>query len=142
MKAYIDTNVLVKRYVSEPGSDALDSFLMTAQPDLIASELIRLELVSTFGRKCREGRFTSADLDKLQIQADADLLSGRIELVSLRGDLIQRALGLMRRLVQPLATLDAIHLASALTQRVDVFMTNDQQLTRAATEAGLATWMA
>ena len=141
MKAYIDTSVLVKRYVSEPGSDALDSFLMTAQPDLIASELIRLELVSTFGRKRREGRFTSADLDKLQIQADADLLSGRIELVSLRGDLIQRALGLRRRLVQPLATLDAIHLASALTQRVDVFMTNDQQLTRAATEAGLATWM-
>ena len=142
MKAYIDTSVLVKRYVSEPGSDALDSFLVTAQPELIVCELMRLELVSTFGRKCREGRFSSADLDKLQIQADADLLSGRIELVSLHGDLVQRALGLMRRLVQPLATLDAIHLASALSEHVDIFMTNDQQLSRAATEAGLATWTA
>lgn len=142
MKAYIDTSVLVKRYVSEPGSDALDTFLVTAQPDLIASELIRLELVSTFGRKCREGWFTSSDLDKLQIQADADLLSGRIELVNVRGDLLQQALDLMRRLVQPLATLDAIHLASALSEHVDIFMTNDQQLSRAATEAGLATWTA
>ena len=142
MKAYIDTSVLVKRYVSEPGSDALDTFLVTAQPDLIASELKRLELVSTFGRKCREGWFTSSDLDKLQIQADADLLSGRIELVNVRGDLLQQALDLMRRLVQPLATLDAIHLASALSEHVDIFMTNDQQLSRAATEAGLATWTA
>jgi uncharacterized protein len=142
VKAYIDTSVLVKRYVSEAGSDALDSFLVTAQPELVVSELIRLELVSTFGRKCREGRVTSADLDKLQIQADADLLSGRIELVSLRGDLLQHALGLMRRLVQPLATLDAIHLASALSEHVDIFMTNDQQLSRAAAEAGLATWTA
>ena len=142
MKAYIDTSVLVKRYVSEPGSDALDTFLVTAQPDLIASELIRLELVSTFGRKCREGWFTSSDLDKLRIQADADLLSGRIELVNVRGDLLQQALDLMRRLVQPLATLDAIHLASALSEHVDIFMTNDQQLSRAATEAGLATWTA
>lgn len=142
MKAYIDTSVLVKRYVSEPGSDALDSFLMTAQPDLIASELIRLELVSTFGRKCREGRFPRTDLDKLQIQVDADLLSGRIELVVLHRDILMRALDLMRSLNQPPATLDAIHLASALAQRVDVFMTNDHQLSLAATEAGLATWTA
>ena len=142
MKAYIDTSVLVKRYVSEPGSDALDGFLVTAQPELIASELIRLELVSTFGRKCREGRFPRTDLDKLQIQIDADLLSGRIELVVLHRDILMRALNLMRSLNQPPATLDAIHLASALAQRVDVFMTNDHQLSQAATEAGLATWMA
>ena len=142
MKAYIDTSVLVKRYVSEAGSDALDSFLVTAQPELMASELIRLELVSTFGRKCREGRFPRTDLDKLQIQIDADLLSGRIELVVLHRDILMRALNLMRSLNQPPATLDAIHLASALAQRVDVFMTNDHQLSQAATEAGLATWMA
>jgi uncharacterized protein len=142
VKAYIDTSVLVKRYVSEPGSDALDSFLVTAQPDLVASELMRLELVSTFGRKCREGRFPRTDLDKLQIQVDTDLLSGGIELVMLHRDVLQRALSLMRGLTQPVATLDAIHLASALSQHVDIFMTNDQQLSRAAAEAGLATWTA
>ncbi len=142
MKAYIDTSVLVKRYVSEPGSDELDSFLVSAQPDLLVSELTRLELASTFGRKFREARLTSTDLDRLQIQADADLLSGRIEVVMLHGDVVQRALSLMRGLAQPLATLDAIHLASALAQHVDVFMTNDQQLSRAAAEAGLATWTA
>lgn len=140
MKAYIDTSVLVKRYVCEPGSDALDSFLVTAQPELIASEMVRLELVSAFGRKCREGRFPRSDFDKLQIQVDADLLSGRIELVTLHREVLQQALKLMRGLAQPVATLDAIHLASAMAQHVDVFMTADQQLGRAATEAGLATW--
>ena len=142
MKAYIDTGVLVKRYVSEPGSDVLDRFLVTTQPDLVASELARLELVSAFGRKCRDGRFPSTDLDKLQIQVDADLLSGAIEMVTLHRDVLQRALGLMRGLTQPVATLDAIHLASALAQRVELFMTNDQQLGRAAAEVGLATWTA
>ena len=142
MKAYIDTSVLVKRYVCEPGSDALDNFLVTAQPELVASELVRLELASVFGRKCRQGRFSSTDLDKLQIQADTDLLSGHIELVTLNRNVLQQALHLMRRLAQPLATLDAIHLASALAQQVDVFMTADQQLSRGATEAGLAIWPA
>ncbi len=140
MKAYIDTSVLVTRYVCEPGSDALDNFLVTAQPDLVAGELVRLELASAFGRKCREGRFPRTDLDKLQIQVDTDLLSGHFELVTLNRELLQQALNLMRRLAQPLATLDAIHLASAMAQQVDVFMTADQQLSRAATEAGLATW--
>ena len=142
MKAYIDTSVLVKRYVSEPGSEALDNFLVTAQPELVDSELVRLELASAFGRKCREGRFPGTDLDKLHIQVDTDLLSGRIELVMLHRDVLQQALNLMRRLAQPLASLDAIHLASAMAQHVDVFMTADQQLSRAATEAGLATWPA
>ena len=43
-------------------------------------------------------------------------------------------------LEQAIATLDAIHLASALKQGVDIFMTDDKQLGRAASEAGLQAW--
>ena len=140
--AYIDTSLLVKRYVPEIGSDELDQFLCDTQPHLLVSELSRLELASTLARKRREGQFTQRQLDVMQHQADEDLLSGSIEVALLQGQVISRALSLMRSLKQPVATLDAIHLATALLQSVSLFMTNDQQLARAATEAGLTVWPA
>ena len=140
LKAYIDTSLLVKRYVPELGSDELDQFLCDSQPDMWVSELSRLELASTLARKRREGQFTQRQLDAIQIQADEDLLSGNIEVAALHASVVSRALGLMRSLKQPLATLDSIHLATALIQGIELFMTNDRQLARAAAETGLTVW--
>lgn len=138
--AYIDTSVLVKRYVTEPGTDVLDTYLFDAQPFLFISELTRLELTSTLARKQREGRISAEHRAALHQQADADVLSGIVKLVILDSQIIRQALTLMHRLTQPVATLDAIHLASALHQSVEIFMTDDKQLARVAREAGLQVW--
>ena len=142
LSAYIDTSLLVKRYTTEPGSDALDAYLFDAQPELFVSELTRLELASTFARKRREGRFSKEHHAALRQHADEDVLSGLVKLVNLDSAVLRQAYSLMHTLEQAVATLDAIHLASAMRQEVDIFMTNDKQLGRAAVEAGLQVWSA
>lgn len=137
---YIDTSLLVKRYVTEPGSDELDSYLLETQPTLFVSELTRLELASTFSRKQREGRMSKTHQAALQQQADEDVLSGTLRLVHLQNSIIRQGLTLMQTLQQAIATLDAIHLASAMHQNVEIFMTDDKQLARAALEVGLQVW--
>lgn len=140
LTAYIDTGLLVKRYVTEPGSDELDAHLFDTQPALFISELTRLELASSFARKQSEGRIIKTHRADLHQQADEDVLSGLLKLVSLDSGVIRQGLFLMQSLEQALTTLDAIHLASALKQKVDIFMTDDNQLARAAAEAGLQVW--
>lgn len=140
VKAYIDTSLLVKRYTPELGSIELDDFLCEAQPLLFVSELSRLELASAFSRKGRAGLLSKQAHDAVNRQADADFFSGSIEIVRLESQVIQRALELMRTLTQPVATLDSVHLATALLDRATLFMTNDRQLARAAIESGLEVW--
>jgi len=140
LRAYIDTSLLVKRYVPELGSDELDQYLCDTQPLLFASELSRLELASTLARKHREGLLTRPNLDAMHRQADADFLSGSISIVKLESQVLKRGLELMHTLAQPIATLDAVHLATALLDSADLFMTNDRQLARAALESGLEVW--
>ena len=139
-QAYIDTSLLVKRYVTEPGSDELDNYLLGTQPTLFVSELTRLELASTFSRKQREGRMSKNHQAALLLQVDEDVLSGTLRLVHLQNTIIRQGLTLMQTLQQAIATLDAIHLASAMHQGMEIFMTDDKQLARAATEAGLQVW--
>ena len=138
--AYFDTSLLVKRYVPEVGSNELETYLCSKQPHLMVSELSRLEFTSTLQRKMREGVLTQALVDAMQRQADEDLLSGVIEMTALDSQIISRGLTLMRTLKQAVATLDAIHLATALARKADMFLTNDKQLARAALETGLQVW--
>lgn len=140
LTAYVDTSLLVKRYVTESGSEELDSYLFDTQPTLYINEMTRLELTSTFARKQREGRITKMHEVALRQQADEDVLSGMFKLVGLDSSVMRQGLNLMQTLSQALATLDSIHLASALKQDVDIFMTDDKQLARAAIEAGLQVW--
>ncbi len=138
--AYFDTSLLVKRYVPEVGSNELETYLCSKQPHLMVSELSRLEFTSTLQRKMREGVLTQALVDAMQRQADEDLLSGVIEMTALDSQIISKGLTLMRTLKQAVATLDAIHLATALARKADMFLTNDKQLARAALETGLQVW--
>ena len=140
LTAYVDTSLLVKRYVTEPGSDELDAYLLEAQPTLFISELTRLELASTFARKQREGRISAMHQAALRQQADEEVVSGMLKLVNLDSGVLRQGLSLMQSLTQAIATLDAIHLASALRQKVDIFMTDDKLLARAAAEAGIQVW--
>ena len=140
VKAYLDTSLLVKRYTPEPLSEKFEQFLCEAQPDLVVSELTRLELASMLARKRRDGLLSDTDLEVVRRQSDADFLAGTIEVIKIESQVIQRALELMLTLASPVATLDAVHLATALQENATLFMTDDRQLARAAIASGLAVW--
>lgn len=117
---YVDSSALVKLFADEPESDALRAAL--AGRRLVSSVLAEIE-VRRAGR-----RHGLADSAAAAMRA--------VVLLSLEQDVVEAAVS-----AQPetLASLDAIHLASALTlgEEVDALVTYDERLADAAGAAGL-----
>jgi predicted nucleic acid-binding protein len=137
---YIDTSMLVKRYVPEVGAQALEQRLLGELPTLIISELVRVELVSSLRRMERKGLidrgFGSAALAYFM----DDITQARVKVLPLNSMCLERAASLIAQLKSPLAALDGLHLATALIHHAVHFFTTDLQLSRAASEAGLVVW--
>jgi predicted nucleic acid-binding protein len=120
---YLDSSALLKSLLREHESAALLGWL-SERPDLprAASELSRTEVI----RACR--RF-----DESVIPAARQLL-GSLDLIPMTADLLERA-----AMISPvlLRSLDAIHLASALTIGPDLsaFVAYDRRLQAAAEDA-------
>ena len=134
MNAYVDSSVVLRRVLGQP--DALDAWGdVTAG---LTSELTRVECLRTIDRL------------RLRHGLDAVLVTGRLgvleralmdlALVDLDREVLQRA---AQPSTQPLGTLDALHLSTALLWRerngpLEVFATHDAELGRAARAAGFA----
>ena len=134
MTAYLDTSVLLRLVLREPGAQAqIRSF-----DTLVSSELIAVESHRTLDRLRVQGALTPDDA-----AARFDLVNTwleAVELVLLRPPVLSRA---SAPLPTPLGTLDAIHLATALTWRdrmtpIDVVATHDAALALAARAFGFA----
>jgi uncharacterized protein len=137
---YIDTSLLVKRYVAELGSTELEARLLGEQPQLIISELVRTELISALRRKERKALMTRSTSNQVMALFEQDIASEILRLKMLNAAVLQRSARLVGELQAPLATLDALHLATALMHGAVEFFTTDDQLARAAKEAGLIVW--
>jgi predicted nucleic acid-binding protein len=121
---YVDSSALLKLVVDEPESAALEAWLSyRARVPVVSSELAKVEVL----RACR--RVNAEALP----QARA-LLAG-LDLVRLSTDVIDSAAEVGDA---ALRTLDAIHLASALSIRehLSAFVAYDQRLLDAASVAG------
>jgi predicted nucleic acid-binding protein len=122
---YIDTSALVKLLFDEPESTALTDWLtLKAEIPKVSSDLSTVELLRT----CQRIDGSLAD--------DARRLLDGVDLVPIDHAIIQQAAILVPR---ELRSLDAIHLASALSLNEDLtdFVAYDVRLCLAATEAGL-----
>jgi predicted nucleic acid-binding protein len=122
---YLDSSALLKLLHEEPESAALADWLtrQTGSP-LLSSELANVEVI----RACR--RINPAALPEAQA-----LLAG-LDLIPLAGTVIATAADVGET---TLRSLDAIHLASALSVRDDLatFIAYDHRLGEAASAAGL-----
>ena len=132
MTAYVDTSVLLRLVLREPG--ALDE--LRSYDTLVSSELIAVESRRTIDRLRLQGALTAEDaVERLTILADwleaIDLVLVRPPVLSRAGDPMPTSLG----------TLDAIHLATALIWRdrvssLGVVATHDAALGLAARTYG------
>lgn len=108
MTAYVDTSVLLRLVLREPGAlDDLKSF-----DELVSSELIAVECARTIDRLRLQGSLTIEEAAARQRTIAAWLEA--FELVLVRPPVLNRA---SEPLPTPLGTLDAIHLATALVWR-------------------------
>lgn len=122
---YLDSSSLLKLVVEERESAALEAWLsVRSDVPVVSSELARVEVL----RGCRR-----VNADALP-QARA-LLAG-LDLVRLSTDVLDSAADVGDN---TLRTLDAIHLASALSIRehLSAFVAYDQRLLHAASAVGL-----
>ncbi len=122
---YLDSSALLKLLHDEPESTALADWLAsrTGTP-VVSSELAKVEVI----RACRR-------IDPTTLTEAAGLLAG-LDLIPLSGAVIDQAADVGGT---TLRSLDAIHLASALTiqHELSAFVAYDHRLAEAASTAGL-----
>ena len=142
---YVDSSVLVKRYVREIGTDALNLRMeraLAADAPILTSVLTYAEIHATLARRLKEQLLRVAEYHAATTRFDSDWRTYLSQV-----DLLQVVLNLIPELVKkyPLKGADAIHLASALwaayavqtgkttkPTSVVVFATSDKRLAEAA----------
>ena len=135
-RIYLDTSVLAKRYLRSEASDRVDALLDDATHEFVVSDLCVVELESAVARRARESAKGSVARERIRLRIDDDMRSGFFQVHPLDVQVLIAA----RRWIaegEPLATLDALHLATALESAADTLATDDRQLVRAARAAGL-----
>jgi predicted nucleic acid-binding protein len=145
---YLDSCALVKRYVSEKGSEALESRLGAGEK-LFTSALTYFEVLATLSRKLREKELQNSDFEAARDRFLSDWLFS-FAIV----DLDSRSTASLPDLVvrHALKGADWVHLCAALwcremfrlvpgfaagESRLE-FAVVDEQLIRVATQCGLA----
>lgn len=142
---YLDTSALVKRYVNEVGSEWLRAaFAPSASPLAFTSRMTIAEVTSALTRRLREGALTPAEYISARNAFRGDCLND-YRIMPPTMTVVDLACVLLER--YPLRAYDATHLATAISaQRFLlsegypplVFLSADDQLTRAASAEGLA----
>jgi uncharacterized protein len=132
---YLDTSALVKRYVAEPGSQAVRRTI--GSKAVATCRIAYAELAATAARLAREGLMDTRARDRILGRLDGDFAA--MTVVEVRPAVVRKAAEIVRR--APLRGYDAVHLASALVlaeRGVSVdFWSADVALVRAASAEGL-----
>jgi predicted nucleic acid-binding protein len=133
MKVYVDSSVVLRRLLREPGAFERWSDWEWA----VSSELLLVEAHRSINR-LRLTR-SMADEEVAQVVAVLRSLIKVFEMVPVRSPVLERAASAFPTVV---GTLDAIHIASALlwiqeNEAPLVFLTHDEQQARAAMACGL-----
>jgi len=130
---YLDASALVKLFVPEGESDALNQALV-GLTDVIVSDLALTEMASALSRRTREQRLTRNQAQRLY--REASKLHASSHRAEITPPIHRRAERLMLSLTLPLRTLDALHLATALDTEAATLVTFDPRLRDAAGSQG------
>lgn len=136
---YLDTSVLVKRYVAEPDSDQVDEVVVGFT--LVSSELALGEVWSALLAKERARSLNASAREMAWRAFMNDIEEGVLRLIPLDGVMIREANEIMLRVHPqvPLRTLDAIHLATYESVITGPIFTKDKRMLAAAKLLGFAT---
>jgi len=141
---YLDTSVLVKYYVTEPGSAWVRQLIDEEENILVSTEITIAEVSAALAVIARVGRTLSRQRDEFWMKFKRDLLR-RYELLPTHRAIINHAAELCQQ--HPLRGFDAVHLAcglrlrETLTHQPDgaavIYLAGDDSLVAAAKAEGL-----
>lgn len=125
--AYFDTSALLKRDVTEAGTEWVNALLSSAKaPLVLTSHLTVVEAACAFARRVREGNLSHQALDNLLRLFDYDV-TYRYHILDLNPATIDAARDLA--LQQPLRAYEAMHLATAWLANQELVRTDKLPLT-------------
>lgn len=134
---YVDSSALVKLYLPEPESDALNRSI-AGRSDLVVSDLAVTEIVSSLSRRTREGELdgtVAGRLHRTLLGHIEDGLYRRVELLPATHREAERLLLSLAGVA--LRAADALHLALAVAAEAGSMLTYDRRLGKAAGAIGL-----
>ncbi len=129
-----DASALTKRYAAEAGRDRALT-LFAAASELLVAAHCKTEVASALLRRKREGSLSPQDFDRAWAAAQQDVAD--MTLVPLDTHVERFAFAAMEH--GALRAMDALHVGSALSAKVDLFVTSDRRQAIAAREMGLQT---
>ncbi len=132
MRTFFDSSGLAKRYIREQGSDALESILAEAS-EVAVSLICPPEIISALSRLRRQAMLSDPQYE----QAKAALFED-VEDISICGitvPVVSKAVDLLE--AHALRTMDALHVATAIEWKADLFVSSDRRQIRAASASGL-----
>lgn len=129
-----DASALTKRYADEVGRDRAVS-LFAAASELLAAAHCKTEVASALLRRKRDGSLSTAEFERAWSTAQQDFAD--MTLVPLDAHVERFAFAAMEH--SALRGMDALHVGSALSARVDLFVTSDRRQAVAAREMGILT---
>ena len=129
MILFFDTSALIKRYISETGSNKVDE-LFEISENIIVSPVTKIEAYSTLKRLLATNLISEEDYETVKSNIDYDF--SYFTVVSLNEKIEKEAIKLIER--HQLKTLDSIQLASCLYRKGDIrdFVVSDVKLKNAA----------
>jgi len=133
---YADTSALLKRYITEQGSDGFDRLLLARGP-LDISRLTVTEMRCALARRRRAGQIDTALETSAITELRTDILAGALRVSAITDGHVVEAYAIIESLpALPLRALDAIHLAVARHLEVEEFATSDKNQAEAARALG------
>jgi uncharacterized protein len=136
-RIYVDSSAFVKLYVPEPESQRVDAFLR-GRTGLAISGLVITEVLAAVARRKREGVLRSGVASEIREAVLADAASGSFNVLDLDPDVHREAERLLFAVeTVPLRTLDALHVALALSASATHVVTFDLRMREAAALVGL-----
>lgn len=133
--SYIDTSVLVAYYCPEPISAKVEKVILRADPPTV-SHLAEVEFVSAVARKVREKLLSREAANRILNEFQSHLNQLLFKRIPIEGDHFRLAFNWLALFEMPLSTLDALHLAAASANNMEM-ITADRQLSRAARKLGI-----
>ncbi len=134
MKIFFDSSAFAKRYIEESGSSIVEELCSNAT-ELGLSIICVPEIISALNRCIREKSLTQK-----QYRQAKNLLAKEVAdvtIIQVSPEIINKAMYALETNI--IDTLDALHLASAMYWRADLFVSSDKQQLEAAKNLNLTT---
>jgi uncharacterized protein len=132
VRMFFDSSAFAKRYIDEPGSQAVDALCEEAT-ELALSVVCVPEIISALNRCARDGSLSRPQYQEAKRRLAEDVEDAVI--INLTPPVVAGCTAILEE--SPVRAVDALHVACAVAWEAELFVSADKRQIAAANKAGL-----